>query len=289
MAISLDGSAQKNKSFSFPVKLLYLIAIILAITLCISGASVVSNIALQAKRTKLKDFKEENDVLKERLELFSTKSQELEERLSNIERLELNLESITKVTADSSKEEGKGGPEEVSFKELSSSLDLAEWLDGLELQINEQEKRFLKIKKVFEKNRTSLLSTPLIWPVEGRITSAYGWRKSPFTGKREFHKGIDIANHFYTPIKATVDGKVVFTGRRQGYGLSVIVNHRCGYRTVYGHLSMIKVQAGNRVKRGEVIGLLGSTGRSTGPHLHYEILVNKRHVNPWKFLVYSKG
>lgn len=288
MAISLDGSAQRSRSFSFPLKLPYLIAIILVVALSLSGASIVPGLIFQTDQTRAKELKKENELLKERFELFSTKSQELEERLSDIERLELNLESITGVTANH-KEEGKGGPEEVSFKELCSSLELAEWLDELGSEVNEREKRFLKVAQVFEKNKASLLSTPLIWPVEGKISSAYGWRKSPFTGKREFHKGVDIVNHRQTPIKATADGKVVFAGHKQGYGLSVVVSHNCGYRTVYGHLSKAKVQSGSKVKRGEVIGLLGNTGRSTGPHLHYEILVNKKQVNPWKFLVYSKG
>lgn len=289
MAISLDGSAQRSRIFSFPLKLLYLITIISVITLCLSGVSIVSGLISQNDQIRAKELKKENKLLKERFELFSTKSQELEERLSNMERLELNLESITKLTANSSKEEGKGGPEEVSFEELYSSLDLAEWLDELGSQIGKREERFLRIKEIFEKNKTPLLSTPIIWPVEGRISSACGWRKSPFTGKREFHKGVDIVNSYNTPIKATADGKVSFAGRRQGYGLSVIINHKCGYRTVYGHLSKVKVQSGSKVKRGEIIGLLGSTGHSTGPHLHYEILVNKKQVNPWKFLVYSKG
>ena len=288
MAISLDGSAQRSRSFSFPLTFLYLVILILVGTLSLSGASIVSGLIFQDNRAGNKELKKENRLLKERFELFSTKSQELEERLSNMERLELNLESITGVTANP-KEEGKGGPEEVSFKELCSSLEPAEWLDEIGSQVNEREKRLLKVAQVFEKNKTSLLSTPLIWPVEGKISSAYGWRKSPFTGKREFHKGIDIVTHRHTPIKATADGKVVFAGRRQGYGLSVVISHKCGYRTVYGHLSKVKVQSGSKIKRGEVIGLLGNTGRSTGPHLHYEILVNKKQVNPWKFLVYSKG
>lgn len=110
-----------------------------------------------------------------------------------------------------------------------------------------------------------------IHPVEGRITSGFGVRKDPFTEKHKFHKGIDIACSIGTPVVASAEGTVVFAGSKKGYGKTIIVEHRNGYRTLYGHLSKYSVKAGAKVKQGQKIALSGMTGRATGPHLHFEV------------------
>lgn len=110
-----------------------------------------------------------------------------------------------------------------------------------------------------------------IHPVAGRITSGFGVRKDPFTEKHKFHKGIDIACAIGTKVVASAEGTVVFAGTKKGYGKTVIVEHRNGYRTLYGHLSSIRVKNGDKVAQGQKIALSGMTGRSTGPHLHFEV------------------
>ncbi len=121
-------------------------------------------------------------------------------------------------------------------------------------------------------------------PVEGRISSRFGLRIDPFDGKKRFHRGIDIEAPSGTPVRAFMDGKVVFSGKKGGYGNLVVIRHNDGKETYYAHLKEINVRAGEIVKGGEVIGKVGSTGRSTGPHLHFEIRVNKNPVNPERFL-----
>jgi murein DD-endopeptidase MepM/ murein hydrolase activator NlpD len=110
-----------------------------------------------------------------------------------------------------------------------------------------------------------------IHPVNGRITSGFGVRRDPFTEKHKFHKGIDIACSIGTPVVASAEGTVVFAGSKKGYGKTIIVEHRNGYRTLYGHLSKYSVKAGAKVKQGQKIALSGMTGRATGPHLHFEV------------------
>ncbi|HNM99782.1 MAG TPA: M23 family metallopeptidase [Turneriella sp.] len=110
-----------------------------------------------------------------------------------------------------------------------------------------------------------------IHPVDGRITSGFGVRRDPFTEKHKFHKGIDIACSIGTPVVASAEGTVVFAGSKKGYGKTIIVEHRNGYRTLYGHLSKYSVKAGTKVKQGQKIALSGMTGRATGPHLHFEV------------------
>jgi murein DD-endopeptidase MepM/ murein hydrolase activator NlpD len=110
-----------------------------------------------------------------------------------------------------------------------------------------------------------------IHPVSGRITSGFGVRKDPFTEKHKFHKGIDIACSTGTKVVASAEGKVVFSGTKRGYGRTIVIEHRNGYQTLYGHLSKLSVKSGQSVKQGQKIALSGMTGRATGPHLHFEV------------------
>ena len=136
-----------------------------------------------------------------------------------------------------------------------------------------------------EKKKNLLAATPSIKPVSGIITSPFGYRKSPFTGKRSFHSGLDISNRMGTKIVSSATGKVIFSGRKTSYGNVVIVDHGYGKATKYAHLRDILVHNGQQVKRGEAIATLGNTGRTTGPHLHYEVLVNGTPVNPSKYIL----
>jgi murein DD-endopeptidase MepM/ murein hydrolase activator NlpD len=117
-------------------------------------------------------------------------------------------------------------------------------------------------------------------PIRGRLTSRFGYRRDPFTGNRAFHTGIDIANRYGTKVHAAREGKVIFIGIRFGYGLTVIIQHSFGYRTLYGHLSSLQVKRGQHVRKGEIIGFIGVSGRTTGPHLHFEVWHNNRLINP---------
>ena len=122
------------------------------------------------------------------------------------------------------------------------------------------------------------------WPVRGRITSSFGERIDPFLGEGAFHDGIDIAVPYGTPVHVTADGLVVFAGVENGYGRTVIVDHGHGIRTLYAHMSSLAVTVGQRIDRGEVVGYVGVSGWSTGPHLHYEVRVNRAPVNPYRYL-----
>jgi murein DD-endopeptidase MepM/ murein hydrolase activator NlpD len=130
----------------------------------------------------------------------------------------------------------------------------------------------------------SLADTPTLWPVIGRLTSSFGEREDPFNGEGAFHAGIDIATAYGTPVRAPADGYVQMAGPANGYGREMILDHGQGITTVYGHLSGFAVTAGQQVKRGQVIGYVGSAGRSTGPHLHYEVRIRNTPVNPHKYL-----
>ena len=125
---------------------------------------------------------------------------------------------------------------------------------------------------------------PNLWPVEGRVTSSFGERQDPFNGEGAFHAGIDIGVPYGTPVRATADGVITKAGFGTGYGREIAIDHGHDIGTVYGHLSAIAVTEGEHVARGQVIGYVGSSGRSTGPHLHYEVRVHEVAVNPHKYL-----
>ncbi len=126
--------------------------------------------------------------------------------------------------------------------------------------------------------------TPTLWPVIGRLTSSFGEREDPFNGEGAFHAGIDIAAAYGDAVRAPADGFIQMAGPANGYGREMVVDHGQGITTVYGHLSRFAVSAGQEVKRGQVIGYVGSAGRSTGPHLHYEVRIRNTPVNPHKYL-----
>jgi len=127
-------------------------------------------------------------------------------------------------------------------------------------------------------------TVPTIWPVRGRVTEGFGQRSDPFSGEGVFHSGVDISVPFGTQVQAGGDGIVMQEGWDSGYGNAILVDHGYGMTTKYGHLSKIFVVVGQEVKRAQVIGAVGMTGRTTGPHLHYEVIVNDTPVNPMKYL-----
>ena len=127
-------------------------------------------------------------------------------------------------------------------------------------------------------------SAPNLWPVEGQVTGSFGERIDPFNGEGAFHSGVDIGSSYGHPIVAPADGVVTMTDTMGGYGKTIMISHGNGISTRYGHLSGFAVTAGQHVQRGEVIGYVGESGRSTGPHLHYEVRINDTPVNPYKYL-----
>lgn len=166
----------------------------------------------------------------------------------------------------------------------SPRLTLAD-VDRLLRQAKLEKQSLEEVESAFQDNISRLEHTPTIWPVMGYVSRGFGTCTDPFTGLRRPHEGLDIVNRVGTPVVATAAGRVAERGRKSGYGWMVVVDHGYGFETAYGHLDSVKVARGEKVKRGQVIATLGNSGRSTGPHLHYEVRVNGRPVNPNKHLL----
>lgn len=180
--------------------------------------------------------------------------------------------------------------EEAAKSEIEAQRDtlldkMLEDLQRIEREIALREHSLQSLTEYLERQKDKLAATPSIWPVKGFLSSGFGPRKSPFTGRRQRHSGIDISAHAGTPIVAPADGVVTFSGRLAGYGNAVVINHGFGLKTFYGHNKRNRVKVGTRVKRGDVIADVGSTGYSTGPHVHYEVLVNNTPVNPTRYII----
>ncbi len=159
-----------------------------------------------------------------------------------------------------------------------------EELERLAETVDEADQNLRALERLMEHAGKALALMPSRWPVRGAVNSEFGRRASPWEEGTEFHPGLDIAADAGTPVHAPAPSSVVFSGRRPEFGLTVILEHGHDIRSIYGHLSKVFVSAGQTVGRGQVIGLTGNTGKSTGPHLHYEILVKGQPVNPRAYL-----
>lgn len=180
---------------------------------------------------------------------------------------------------------GGGGSESAGLALLPSLNSPEDTFGLLRDLLQGLESRLQSVQTGVEKRNRLAAATPSIWPAAGWLTSSVGNRRDPFTGGADFHPGLDISADRGSPVHATADGTIVHAGAYSAYGNLVRIDHGFGLESRYGHLQTIDVRAGARVKRGDRIGTVGSTGRATGPHLHYEVRVNDRLLNPLQFLL----
>lgn len=174
---------------------------------------------------------------------------------------------------------------DIDLKEKNNQLidEMHSHVDRLKLASIDQGQEIIDLRQELEEKQKKADCTPSILPVQGRTTSRFGYRRSAFTKKREYHKGHDIGAPRGTPIVATADGMVKFSGRNGGYGKMIVIDHGYEYITRYAHASKLLKKKGDRVKRGDLIALVGNTGRSTGPHVHYEVRKKGVAINPKEY------
>lgn len=175
-----------------------------------------------------------------------------------------------------------GGPETDAIEDQQQSLGtLMNQLDRFERQLSDRERQMRVLEDLLLASRLQKEVKPSGWPViAGWISSGFGLRTDPFTGRRTRHQGVDFAGREGSNVLSVASGVVTWAGSRFGYGNLIEINHGNGYVTRYGHNKSVKVKVGDRVKKGQLIALMGSTGRSTGPHVHFEVLLNGRVVDP---------
>ena len=237
----------------------------------------------------------EIENLKLRYAILNKKMEEVEDVIETIEERDNNLYRVYFNASPIPEEERKAGFKDVNrYKDLegydNSQLvtNTTKRIDLLRKELAIQSKSLDDILKLAKAKDKLLAAIPAIQPVRNenlkRMVSGFGYRTDPFTKARKMHEGMDFTSKTGTPIYATGDGVVAKADNTvSGYGNHIVIRHGFGYETLYAHLSKYKCRAGQRVKRGDIIGLVGSTGRSEGPHLHYEVHKNGKVVNPLNF------
>jgi murein DD-endopeptidase MepM/ murein hydrolase activator NlpD len=271
-----------------------------AIAICVSLAALPILMGLGARlkaQYTIDQLRAANATLEIENSSYRTATGELTDQIQSLEGVVDDLGSRAKLDPEAAnairklpaavRQRAVGGPAAASMltNVLSSSLTspedtfgaLRDLLQGLESRLN-------FVRHDVERREALASATPSIWPTHGGLTSFFGGRSDPFTGETGYHQGIDISTEKGQPVYATADGVVDTASYSGDYGNLVVVKHAFGLATRFGHLSAFGVVPGQRVKRGDVIGYVGSTGRSTGAHLHYEILVNGRLINPLQLL-----
>lgn len=244
----------------------------------------------------LKDLRRETKAQKIQIQSFVGTIDDLKKQMTRLVEFDRKLRVITDIGLgqEHMSSLGRGGPEEegdtpdaMVGSDSMSRITSAIRSDLGELRENSirQEKSFQELSEAVRSRQSLWASTPSIWPTDGWVSSSFGKRISPFTGRLQRHKGIDIATRPGTPVIAPAGGVVSYSRFNGGFGKFVKLNHGYGFVTHYGHLSKAAVKVGQKVKRGEIIGYVGNTGLSTGPHLHYEIFVNSIPANPMKYIL----
>jgi murein DD-endopeptidase MepM/ murein hydrolase activator NlpD len=300
--IVLSGTGNRVKQFSVPSALFIMLLLAGIVGLSLFSVMLYNyphfrrSIAENGRMSrKLADQGEEVVQQRKQIQSFAHDIDALKDRLIKLSQFEEKMRVIANLEPGQDQDAlfGVGGaaPEDldsrVGLTERHQSLmrEMHRQINELETASLHQESRFDGLLDKLEDERSLLASTPSIRPVKGFITSGFGYRISPFTGGREFHKGLDIANRKGTKVHATADGVISFAGRKGTLGFCVVIDHGHGLVTEYAHLSKILKKRGDKVKRGDIVGQIGSTGRSTGPHLHYEVHLNGVPVNPSTYVM----
>ncbi len=274
-------------SIRIPIRFLKLAAATLGVLMVVSIGTFIHyrhtvNVAA-AEKAELERLREVNVAQNKQIEHLAKATAVLQEDMSRLNKLDAEIRRLVgsdelpasrsapvRITPHS----GQGGP--VVKPQVG---DLSNLVKDLQMNAKAREQSLTELRDAIIARNARLEATPSIWPTYGEVSSRFGWRWG-----NDWHPGIDIANDYGTPIAATATGTVVFSGWYHGYGKMIKIDHHNGIVTAYAHCSELLVNVGDKVKKGETIAYMGSTGYSTGPHVHYEVIVNGTVVNPANFL-----
>ena len=300
--ILLSGNGSRIRQFSYSKLVLAAGAVLSLITMIGVGLLVrdylnLKNTAAQVAQLESKVAARDAEIghHKRQIECFANEINQLKLNLVALDSFEKKIRVIANLEKPAGQDNlfGVGGatPEDLdtsaSLRRDQSGLirSMHDQVEQLESASFKQEQDFTSLLGQLKEKKNLLACTPSIRPAKGWISSRFGYRISPFTGRRELHAAYDIANREGSPIIAPADGVVTYVGKKGLYGNLLIVDHGYGLATRYGHLKSFDVKKGAKIKRGDIIAKMGSTGRSTGPHVHYEVRLNGVPVNPEKYFI----
>ncbi len=300
------------KKILIPAWIIQLAGVGLAIVIVLGGIMATNYAYVMSQIGENNELKTENRRLRQQVQVFKSKMGTLEDTMERVKTFSTRLKVITgsedrggaqalmKNIPDAAENIGKPlsipaevlaieaeleprDPEHGELQKQYAELDAT--ITSMSSDASQIEQSLQNQYESLADQKAFLAALPTRKPAVGYFTSGFGTRKAPFGGKIKMHEGLDIANHPGTPIKASADGLITFASTKAGYGQTVVIDHGYGLQTWYAHTRKILVRNGARVKRGETIALLGNTGRSTGPHVHYEVRVNGTPVDPLSYIL----
>jgi murein DD-endopeptidase MepM/ murein hydrolase activator NlpD len=291
----IPGAAAKVRRLQFPVPWVKKAAFLGGVVALLLAGVGIDYAVLRFKAFELASLRQLAETQKAEITRFQAEIGALEAKMQAVESLDSRLRQITgleekprpdrsvAVGGGQSLEEQSVGPMERGRQALIERMhrDLEQLSEAADVGTTSLK----QLEAHLEQQRAQLASTPSIWPIRGWLTSDFGPRYSPFTETTQMHEGIDVAGPIGAPVKAPAAGVVTRAGVNGSYGNFISIDHGYGVETRYGHLNSVSVKLGQRVKRHQPIGTLGNTGRSTGPHLHYEVRVAGTAVNPARYIL----
>jgi murein DD-endopeptidase MepM/ murein hydrolase activator NlpD len=278
IASSASGGMRRMR---VPVYILHFFALLAIVGGITVAAAIGSYSRMLWKATSYNSLLREQNSLKQQYKQLQTEVKDTNQRLDSLQSLAGEVAMAYGITRFRQTPFGLTDAAAQSDADFQQSVDEFSYLEhnASAVSVSNSGMRLLPASQM-----TSIGVVPALWPVVGEITGHFGERLDPFSGEGAFHSGIDIASHYGDEIRATADGVVEEADQRAGYGRLVVIDHGFGVSTWYGHLSGFKAELGMTVKRGDIIGYEGQSGRSTGPHLHYEVRIYNTPVNPWRYL-----
>jgi murein DD-endopeptidase MepM/ murein hydrolase activator NlpD len=278
------GDGERVMRLNFPRRSVVLASLALAVVVSVTGALVGDWVKLRELTREAVTFQDQITRQRATIEAFNRRVGELRQEMAGWRDIHARIwEPFGPELARTKADRGIGGGT-TSADGAPPRVSPLEDLNRLGESVKEQTDSLKALEKLMSRAGKVLTALPTRWPVRGGVNSEFGNRQSPWTTEREFHSGLDIRAERNTPIHAPAAGTVVHAGPAQDYGTAIILDHGQNIRTLYGHLQKVNVQHGQQVERGAVIGYTGNTGRSSGPHLHYEVIVKGQAVNPRAYL-----
>ena len=279
--IFVPHARAKFRKLKVSHRLLYSVASLLTSSLCLSTFFSFQYFTSLSQGHELSRLQRENRELQSANEQFSKSVETLRTQLDSVEEKTRKLAIVAGINnLDEGSRGGVGG-----VRQSQDTNPYRDDVDKMRFRSTSLDYDLSRLEQKFAQKNHVLSSTPSIAPVRGILTDGFGGRSDPFTGERANHGAVDISSRAGQPVRAPADGIVVKADWANGYGNVIYVSHGYGYATRYAHLNGFNVKPGQRVKRGDVIGFVGSTGRSTGPHLHYEVRLNGQPVNPLAYIL----
>ena len=287
--IIVPHASSRLRKLKFPARLLHSIVALCILAVFAAVGLGFSYVKMAFKAADYDKLQVENINLKVQKKNLEVATVKLGEKLDSIQSLFEQIQTL--VENDSLTKRGKlnvpavGGPKvDYPTAELLGSTNPKNGIEILKDRTTELESQLTLLQQVAVKNATIRRITPTIWPVKGHISSHYGNRADPFNGEAELHLGLDISALFGTQVHAPADGTVIYAQRKAAYGNLLVIDHGNGLTTRLGHLSQFNAKVGQKVRKNDIVGYVGTSGRSTAPHLHYEVRLNDRPVNPRNYL-----